>query len=167
MGCDIHMFIEKRLRSTDPWQLDEHHVKEPDESYLKETSCTGRNYEMFGAMAGVRRPDNAIFEERGIPSDVSPELKEEASGPDWHSHSWLTPEEFKQCLDKCDYSVHDTYSTEAFYDGPWDKGPGDYTPIYRYCMKWLEEHAVDNILLGREKDPAYSPEIRLVFWFDN
>ena len=56
-----------------------------------EDSYEGRNYRLFSVLAGVRNEGKRIepiSEPRGLPSDVSPELAELASGLDWHSHSY-------------------------------------------------------------------------------
>ena len=51
-----------------------------------------RNYEVFGVLAGVRRPDMPrIDHPRGLPADLSPELRDHGR---WdHTPSWLTAAE--------------------------------------------------------------------------
>ena len=112
MGCDIHLYVEKRVGgrwvSADTWLPDtspvledeaEPRLKVPDEARY----YTDRNYSLFAILANVRngwgtagfttgtgfRP---IAMPRGLPADVSPEVQAEADdcGRDGHSHSWLT-----------------------------------------------------------------------------
>jgi hypothetical protein len=62
MGCDIHPHIEFHRGTDDQgkelwWEF--------CEPYL------GRNYNLFGLMAGVRGFQKAIFEPRGVPENIS------------------------------------------------------------------------------------------------
>ena len=204
MGCDIHMFIEWREESEDKWQLDRHHVEIVDDcgngethTYLKEVSATGRWYWLFGILAEVRVETPFRWKQRGLPEDVSDKLsKHIADDPDLHSHSWLTPKEFKESLRKLhadcmrDYRCHlknaeDTSDPEVidpphnmlddlgeavscFYD--WNETPRAERP-----RDWVS--ILDYI--SREQDQHNAEQIllkpnnptkleaRLVFCFDN
>lgn len=89
MGCDIHLMVERRVdgvwQSVDNW--------EPDGD---QSSCfyDDRSYNLFAVLAGVRNYDEVtpISGPRGIPDDVSPQVKAyiERWGIDGHSHSFLT-----------------------------------------------------------------------------
>lgn len=95
MGCDIHVAIESRYKDANisaRWEcewLDAH---------------VWRNYDLFGAMAGVRREDPAHIPPRGIPADCSEEVRKwvDEWGLNGHSHSWLTPDEFEAALKRAD-----------------------------------------------------------------
>ncbi len=97
MGADIHPHAEVRRDGT--W----HHVTDeifPDiDNYLfgddKRTAAPfdARNYHMFTLFAGVRHVGGVptIAEPRGLPADVSPEVRAEHGGDlDWFGASWLT-----------------------------------------------------------------------------
>lgn len=106
MGCDIHMYPEVKRdgkwcdlykfepdqHAAQPWAADRNNYYGYD----------GRNYSLFGMLAGVRRPEmNVIAERRGLPLDASPIVVSEIGGGendygDFHSHSWLT---LKEILD--------------------------------------------------------------------
>ncbi|MHB1952354.1 MAG: hypothetical protein ACYCOU_01280 [Sulfobacillus sp.] len=77
MGCDIHVFLERRVH--DRWVM----VKELDGEGVSE-----RNYKRFAALAGVRGDGP---KPRGLPIDVSESTNLHADdwGTDGHSHSWL------------------------------------------------------------------------------
>lgn len=85
MGCDIHPFIERRLKNDGPW-----HVA----SNVSLPSLDGRNYNLFAMLADVRNGNEIepIHELRGWPDDVDPEHREgiDVWGPDGHSQSWAT-----------------------------------------------------------------------------
>lgn len=145
---------------------------------------TGRNYEMFGLLAGVRGTAHPLFPKRGMPDDVGYLVRSEnmlrivdetdptkigagqcslvnalswhknnrcaistepdgvtpmwVSCPDWHSHSWLTLEEFSEVL-------------RAY------KKLTGYAPSRQYKAVAA---AMKALSAGKRK-------VRVVFWFDN
>ena len=109
------------------------------------------NYFMFCAMGGGHyvRGVGIKFPARGLPNDISQEIFKEQNGePDFHTKSWLTTEELKECIDyvkeicveKFDYTLD---AADEYLEA--------YTRAYKY-MKECDD----------EGEPA-----RLVFWFDN
>lgn len=109
MGCDIHLFVERKVDgkwiSADKWTpypyREEGDVKQFWVAY-DDRFYRDRNYDLFGMLANVRNGVwgdgfNPIAAPKGLPCDVSPEVKREYSdwGEDGHSHSWLTLAELK------------------------------------------------------------------------
>jgi len=109
MGCDIHFYVEKKIKGT--WVSQDTFVQETSgEGEDKETYWAqkndfygGRNYDTFAILADVRNGRgfagiktgegfNPISMPRGLPNDVSKETKRasDGMGGDGHSHSWLT-----------------------------------------------------------------------------
>jgi|SRR5882672_1565310 len=99
MGCDIHLYAEIKQDgkwvsadkwSADPWDDGDAQcveIKWNDRLY------NGRNYALFGVLAGVRdRSQLLISRPRGLPKDISLEVRKRSDdyGSDGHSHSWLT-----------------------------------------------------------------------------
>lgn len=181
MGCDIHCYVEyasfNRGGNGEPyWQN------------LGGRSNPGRDYGMFGLIAGVRGGE-ALFPPKGLPSGaIGWETKDDAfvrvtengnphdqcgcpdsyemSRPqaeeylakgyaqeierdkdgnltrithcDWHSHTWLTTEEFNQIL-------------EAYSDRFDSEPPAAYFALYA-SMLAMESRGL---------------QVRLVCWFDN
>ncbi len=93
MGCDIHLFVEKRNLVSGKWES----VPEPPVS---------RNYSLFAILADVRNhfgfagvdlgdPYNVIAPPRGLPADVSRLVRREFKswGLNAHTPSWFTLEE--------------------------------------------------------------------------
>lgn len=80
MGCDIHLYVE--ILNGDRWE----HV--PGEFW------DDRSYDAFAILAGVRNSHGfvPIAPPRGLPADVSPEVKRFSDGwdIDGHSHSYHT-----------------------------------------------------------------------------
>jgi len=100
MGCDIHAHVE--VREDGQW----HHWEE----MFAAPFHVGRNYDLFAILANVRNgygfagvPTSGGFTPidmpRGLPEDVTPEVKQESDdwGVDGHSHSWLTLAELLAC----------------------------------------------------------------------
>lgn len=176
MGCDIHLFLEKRLRKEDPWELDENHTVTSEDGgedykYLEQVSATGRNYSLFYILADVRGyGEPALRKPKGVPQDMSGLLRWEYDrNVDGHSHSWLSLEEFKQCLVEADYNFKNNKSTDAFYNwndyfGGKGNRPPDYTTIVNYCEEWIDNEKAEAMLLNRSD---IDPEVRVIFWFDN
>lgn len=168
------MFIEYRANGGS-WQAAPEHknVKEDDDyERVTEVWATGRNYDLFAKMAGVRGRGP---EPKGLPDDVSDivNLAADQWGGDGHSHSFMSLEEFEAVLRKCGYRFnHDR--TDAFYEPNYNNpepfkdakdAPPDFTTVVNYGKKLRQEVSqIDSIILGDEPSKV---DIRVVFWFDN
>lgn len=142
MGCDIHAMIERRERSKrgDPlWWVN---AGDP---------CLNRTYNVFAALAGVRRgiEINPVALPRGIPCDGNDSASEpmrewhKAWEGDAHSASYLSLEEIK------------AYRTPEITPDEWTAGDAE---------TWAG--------LIRDMENAKRPgdaddDVRLVFFFDN
>lgn len=101
MGCDIH--LHREVRRNGKWECIEPANEEPpfdDEQCVPNFDAPhySRDYWLFGLLSrGVRTEWPFSFAERGLPNDVSPELKHDSDkwDSDGHSHSWLGLEELK------------------------------------------------------------------------
>lgn len=89
MGCDIHIWTEKRVG--EKWRPADDLVDNPNEYARKYTEIYDRrNYELFAMLAGVRNDYGIvpIGAPKGLPDDLSPEVEDDM----WleHTPSWLT-----------------------------------------------------------------------------
>lgn len=106
MGCDIHLYVEKRVAgkwvSADKWIKSEDDPKRMRLSY-KDAFYHDRNYDLFAILANVRNGHgfagcktgdgfNPIAEPRGLPEDVCELVRAESDAwdCDGHSHSYFT-----------------------------------------------------------------------------
>lgn len=105
VGCDIHLYEEQYCKKEKKWKAVKAHtfvIEEDDffEGNIPQMDPTyqGRDYDLFGVLAGVRREFSYSFEPRGLPEDVSQEVETISKhwDGDGHSHSWLTLEELKE-----------------------------------------------------------------------
>jgi len=114
MGCDIHVHYEIRTEqgAWKHYDWEAKHVvgkyedgerKLSYDAYFKDPLHVDRNYNLFAVLADVRNGRGfagvytgeefkPISPPRGLPDDVSPEVRNESDewGVDGHSHSWLT-----------------------------------------------------------------------------
>lgn len=173
MGCDIHSFAEVRKdgkweKVSDVFPLDGY----DKEYYGKDFGCwpfTWRSYDLFGWLADVRNCSRVppISQPRGLPDDVSLEIKRESDdwGLDGHSRSWLSLAEllavdYEQVF--WDRRVAKRIAGRGWYSAALaEEGEGRHitlrehlSPTYFSVLEVLKT-------LGEPKD------VRVVFWFDN
>ncbi len=89
MGCDIHSYVYHRKGTGEL------------KTYLCSEIDLGRDYGLFGLLAGVRG-EHTLFEARGFPQDVPSRITFEYDRriDDVHNASWLTTDEVKQVADR-------------------------------------------------------------------
>lgn len=206
MGTDVHFYLERRgdsgWEAIGEWV--ENDFYDPDEPgcpklYFQSAVHVHQNYALFAILANVRNLDEPgclgwlfgllgfprkrsesayipISDPRGLPDDLSPDLKKMASFDnqvDFHSWSWLM---LREILDY-DWDKPVTFSGKAT-----DQYPGAYldkkadppmlvprgrtkvdvqvTPREE-ASEFLEE------VVPKLQEYGNPDEIRVVFWFDN
>lgn len=89
MGCDIHIHVECKHGAH--WKRCNREIYE------------GRDYELFGILAGVRGSRTPISYPKGLPVDVTYDVKRLYDLWEWdtHSSSWLTFDEIWDSLSDC------------------------------------------------------------------
>jgi hypothetical protein len=129
MGCDIHMYAEVRNKKTNKWEkvgkvfknewydpeqktkVYEEHGYEWNAQFTDQP-YDERNYDVFAVLAGVRRDATPIDKPRGLPEDISDEVKQIAENdPDGHSYSYLTLKELLSYNWKDENTSHFANST--------------------------------------------------------
>lgn len=151
MGCDIHSSVEVNYAASgaEPdWRIFEapifHKKRDPlyygyDAEY---EPFHGRDYRLFGLLAGVRCWDvEPLVDPRGLPDDVSSVTRINADDNYSHSHSWLTLAELQ------------TVDLDAVVPDP------------DFDRTWRETELGDTITV---LSGLGSPDrVRVVFWFDS
>jgi len=139
MGTDIHFYVERRNGkgwvSCDQWAEDECEPGRKSVPYGKHF-YSSRSYDTFAILAGVRNGRGfagvdtgdgfePIAEPRGLPEDMSPELRAEADDYMDHTPSWLTVKELM------DYDWTKATTKRGWVNGPqftawsrFDRGQG-------------------------------------------
>lgn len=195
MGCDIHMFVESKSKDGKYWfkagkEFKDSYFdpKKPMSDYNEITTdepYQGRNYSLFALLADVRNDHDLtpLSEPKGLPKDVSEEIKEKAEewGGDGHSHSYFTLQELLDI--DWDFTVipqaglvdKKNYDLFKLTNRPYEWCQGTNQTDY-HKIKWnvsLREFMRDFIDVlyelrywGKLKE-LEPKDIRLVFWFDN
>ncbi len=117
MGCDIHLYFEKKVKGKWVPLTDIPEKDYPDD----------RNYGVFGLLAGVRDvhvSGKVYFEQRGIPDDTS--YREPEHDVDYHDDSpWLGDHSFTYA------TIHELKRVN------WEKYL-EYKPTFAYFIeKWF------------------------------
>lgn len=179
--------------NVDNWRYNPYYEEGNDdgEPMLRiESLYSGRNYELFGILAGVRDRNNDMIDDpRGLPEDVSSVTKKESDrwDSDGHSHSWLTLKELKEyqglhplvkrsgfispeaaeLLDAGE-ETPDTWcgftSLKDWVKREWEEGYDTLKPIIDEMDKRVRD---EFWVWGDEERPELDEKIRIVFWFDN
>lgn len=142
MGCDIHMWVERR-EADGKWHL------VPDAMVYNE-----RWYVLFGWLAGVRGYGPPIAERRGWPADISEALSNHLTNPlsvdkrldspGDHTPSWLNVLEIEEAYKLLPKNGYDKASQESFYEF-----------FHTYCRYWKSLAQGD------------ATKVRIVFNFDS
>ncbi len=150
MGCDIHIYEEGFKDGV--WHLikgDTNPNLDPDKDEYEEF-WEGRNYTLFGLIAGVRDSGARAFDAVGFPDDAAPETKEAYSwwGGDCHTPSHLYFEELTDFV----MNKREKYTKFYYPNDDWV----DWT--FDILEEWVQQMGYD--VKGYD-------DIRLVFWFDS
>ena len=145
MGVDIHGSVEFRDAA-----LDEGRDWRYWHAVINAGIVLDRSYAMFGSLFGIRNPTDfvPVAAGRGLPDDVSEEVKGNAEGEGHHSYTWITWEE----LQSVDWDATGLiYATDRISRRD---ALGDSGGLLLALMKPLAERYGDQC-------------VRLVVWFDN
>lgn len=137
MGADIHIFIER---------------KDPESNYwygFGDNIHAERSYTMFGAIAGVRDDEvEPISEPRGFPPDYGQGDKDEKDKYDFHSWTYLTPNELEMAIQR----VTELYAKDENYDND------------DYLNFWMDYKIILEFCRDLERN---NNDVRLVIGFDS
>jgi hypothetical protein len=175
MGCDIHIRLEKINENGDWIPLDHYEIREDWEDqkhycktfpFFPVSIYNGRDYELFGLLAGVRSNyPEPIVEPRGIPESANKYIKDEYESDTYlHTPSWLALGELMKTWSKhCYDSPLDEYGCRNVYIRLLKN-------IIQPIEHRLEEYEclfAENEVELEEKCRRYWYSVRIVFWFDS
>jgi len=160
MGCNIHVYTEKKNKDgkwlcTDYFSVNEYYKEELEDHddpadanpYTHEDFYSGRDYGLFGALAGVRY-ETLHPDPKGIPEDASKECLADYKQWDCDAHtpSWFTLEELK------------LMSMQNLLEN----GEGLLSNFMSQLNTFLT-----NKYYKHQLDKMDDSDFRVVFWFDN
>lgn len=188
MGCDIHIFTEARQTvngvtkwvNVDNWRINPYFGTDEYETRQYEISpiYNDRNYELFSFLADVRNyGGNPSFGfDRGLPEDVTAQVKLEAAlwDCDGHTHGYCTLEELKAAIKNVkkirregavSKEAAEKFRMTGETPDSWCQGVGAYVgiaPEYNDRFEWLvwedKVNCFDRLLKAMEERK------REVFW---
>lgn len=153
IGADVHAYLEKFNKETRQWENANLYKKNSDGTFTLVNFYNGRNYDLFGKLAGVRGSEDPMVYPRGLPDDLSPEVKEEfGDGLDWHSATWYDMRELELLVKAGEGKVPcwDEDDNMTTYDPV-----ADFVEAARVAldMQWIWVYNMN--------------EVRVVIWFDS
>lgn len=206
MGCDIHIHVEykKTVNDQSRWVCGDYFKVNPyfgefpnEDPFSLVGFCNGRNYSRFATLANVRNYGDTpyIDDPRGLPDDITKEVKEDAEswGDDGHSHSYFTLKELidfqknapplrhrgmisleaQKALDETGKTPDEWCQGTNMKGWDWREWTEENTvlvPLIEAIKQRADElYVIYGWLWEEEPDEAYkrADDIRIVFWFDN
>ena len=160
MGADIWTYVEHYNPKTKKWESVNLYQKTPNGNFEMVNFYTGRNYTLFGKLAGVRGMDEPMVYSRGLPEDLSPEVREEYDKMEGYAHSatWYDMYELRLLVDAGRGKVKDEV---------WNEETDQYElRDVDYVKGFLED--AEHVLHMSWHWPAEKVgENRIVMWFDS
>ncbi len=171
MGADWHVYLEYK-KPGGKWEAHPNHREWTDYIGIRKLeevpSLSGRNYVLFGIVAGVRGGDT-LFSARGLPVDISEAVSSQFDDG-YHTPTWLTFYEFERCFKKWVKEWNRYYSdpSDKLHSNhpasdAWKKS-GISTAIFTWIRQELTIEEVENKLLGLRRGKT---KYRFVIWFDS
>lgn len=186
LGCDIHLFIERKNKETGKWENIALYKKDNDGFYVPCDAYRERNYMLFGMLAGVRGANDPFVYPRDIPDDLSDEVAELwDDGDGWHTPTWYDFCELKAYYNMmkecCKVAKERDKYIDTFEELKQERkdgvNDGEYCDLFDIEVKSYEERMIDSMsefMSGIENVmDAYwiwNPkpgEVRVVMWFDS
>lgn len=114
MGCDIHVYIERKIEDQDKWEnVSLYRVR--DNNIEVVDPYDGRNYELFSILAGVRGWQEPLIDPRGFPGGMNTKTVREVErwDGDYHTPTWYDLFELNMFAEK--YKDNEDYQSFIFF----------------------------------------------------
>jgi hypothetical protein len=100
LGTDIYWFVERYDSDDERWHVIDGRFPSLAEN-ISPIVFVGRDYDLFGLLAGVRGRTKPLFAPRGLPDDVNIIIRAvfEEGREDYVAPSWLTLAELEKVSD--------------------------------------------------------------------
>ncbi|AEJ81561.1 gp042 [Erwinia phage vB_EamP-S6] len=163
MGCDIHLYRERRINGE--WETDttreceseEAEAEDPYYSYESGMGYYGRSYVLFAALSGVRSYSAMAIappaEDRGFPEDACDIHKwcSEQWDADGHSHGWLDMAEL-------DTLIEQYFQAPVLHDGDAQR----FEHAHANLVELRDQANTGDYFKGLEPE-----DCRILFFYDN
>lgn len=161
MGTDINLRINARAKNSDEWQYLTLYKKNFETGEMEPIDCyDGRDYELFGLLAGVRSDIEPLVPTRGLPESLAPEIYEQFYwfdddgndwSPYWHDATWYDITELRAFCDSSRITEYDDDNDEVKLSERFRRFVYDIDQTLAAYWRWYP-------------NPG---EVQVVMWFDS
>lgn len=165
MGCDIHCYPEFRKPNNEHWSSWSGRVN------------PGRNYELFGFIAGVRGEGEPVVPQRGLPPG-------KLGFYAFDDHKLSINDKFADSEGFCtfakaqEWAKHGSVIVNTEAGSPWYVThpdwhshtwltPAELEQAIKCCTRWEPQDDYFALLAALKSLESRGNEVRLVVWFDN
>ena len=195
MGCDIHLFTERKRSidsvekwvNIDNWKLNPYYEEDQENEYKYKlnSAFSKRDYRLFSILADVSNyhENKPISEPKGIPEDASEIVKSEIAvwDGDGHSHSYFTMKELYDFYKENPIVKYAGYVSLEDADkiekgempDSWCQGTTEKDKVFKewtfenYCLKNLIDNLETHFSSEYYDKERDCEKFRIVFFFDN
>lgn len=151
MGCDIYLYVEHYNKESKLWENLFLYKKSSEGEFLPVDIYDGRDYELFGLLAGVRSMIAPFVFPRGVPDDMSCEVsKAYGDGQYYHTPTWY---------DWCELQAY-----ERIFDNEYDD-EDDTISLCERLNGFMND--IEKVLNAYDIYYPKPGDIRIVMWFDS
>ena len=151
MGCDIYLYVEHYNKESKRWENLSLYKKSDEGTFSSVDIYDGRDYELFGLLAGVRSMIAPFVLPRGVPDDMSCEVsKAYGDGQYYHTPTWY---------DWCELQTY-----ERIFDNEYDD-EDDTNSLCKRLDGFIND--IEKVLNAYDIYCPKPGDIRIVMWFDS
>ncbi len=151
MGTDIHLYVEHYNKESKRWDSLSLYKKSSEDKFFPVDIYDGRDYELFGLLAGVRSIIAPFVFSRGVPDDMSCEVsKAYGDGQYYHTPTWY---------DWCELQTY-----ERIFDNEYDD-EDDTNSLCKRLDGFMND--IEKVLNAYDIYYPKPGDIRIVMWFDS
>lgn len=151
MGADIHLYVEHYNKESKRWDSLSLYKKSSEDKFSPVDIYDGRDYELFGLLAGVRSMIAPFVLPRGVPDDMSCEVsKAYGDGQYYHTPTWY---------DWCELQTY-----ERIFDNEYDD-EDDTNSLCKRLYGFIND--IEKVLNAYDIYCPKPGDIRIVMWFDS
>lgn len=163
MGCDIYLYVEHYNKESKRWENLFLYKKSSEGEFLPVDIYDGRDYDLFGLLAGVRSIIDPFVFPRGVPDDMSCEVsKAYGDGQYYHTPTWY---------DYCELQAYERMMVNsckeiAKFDDDVEYDDEDDTNSLRKRLDGFMND-IEKVLNAYDIYYPKPGDIRIVMWFDS
>lgn len=165
MGTDIHLYVEHYNKESKRWDSLSLYKKSSEDKFSPVDIYDGRDYELFGLLAGVRSMIDPFVFPRGVPDDMSCEVsKAYGDGQYYHAPTWYDYCELQAYNKRMSQFIPRDEEKEFDDDVEYD----DEDDTISLCERLNDfMNDIEKVLNAYDIYYPKPGDIRIVMWFDS